>query len=83
MEIEDFGDGRCELRNYETMEGVLVPVVKLVVGRTLDEAFRRFTEDLGREVGRRMGKEDVVNPERAPGEEVVGGGGGDGEIDRS
>ena len=36
MEIEDFGDGMCEFRTFETMEGLLVPAVKWVVGKTLD-----------------------------------------------
>ena len=72
MEIRDFGDGLCEFRTFETMEGILVSAVKWTVGRTLDEAFRRVAEDLGREVGRRIGKEEVVNPERKSGEDVVG-----------
>ena len=72
MEVEDFGDGNCEFRNYETMEGVLVTAVKWTVGGTLDEAFRRFAEDLGREVGRRLGKgEGVVNQERMTEESIA------------
>lgn len=76
MEVEAFGDGKCEVRSFETMEGWLVGVVKGVVGGTLDEAFRRFCEEWGGEVGRRMGrgKGDVVNPERGVGDEVVDGG---------
>lgn len=64
---------RCEFRTFETMEGLLVPAVKWVVGGTLDEAFTRFCEDLRTEVGRRLGREGVVNSERGVGDDLEGG----------
>lgn len=46
QELVDDGRGGTEYSCWETMYGLLAPVVRLTVGKSLEKAFRCWTEDL-------------------------------------
>ena len=56
QEIVDLGDGKCQYRSWETIVGRGAWMVTLMMGGQLDNANRRYGEDLKRVVEARREK---------------------------